>query len=306
VNPPKLVAAVLFLLPLTALGALPAESVEKAQKAAAKGLEEARKQASQQMEAARKQIEEARRQWQQQIEEARKQMRQASNSLRAAERQERLNSVYPRLGIVVRPSPGGDAGTVVQGVTPGSPAEKAGMKAGDVITAVDGRRLQGAGDGSKGEDASQIARRLRKARPGQQIDVEYRRGNENRKAEIKMESRRGTWAYASHDDRLAVHHAELPGGWSEVELAAINSELGEYFGTSRGLLVLHSSGSGEVKLKPGDVILKIGDEEPSSPTHAVRLLRSYEPGQTIPVEVLRQKQKQKLSLQMPRAAADKQ
>ncbi len=237
------------------------ESVEMAQKAAGKSVEEARKQASQAMEAARKQIEEARRQWQKQVEEARKQMQQAANSIRVAERQERLNSVYPRLGIVVRPNPGGEGAT-----------------SGTVV---------------------------RKTRPGQQIEVEYRRGSENRKAEIKVESRRGAWAYAFHDDHRTVRSAELPGGWSEVELAAISSELGEYFGTSRGLLVLHSSGAGEVKLKAGDVILKIGDEEPSTPTQAVRLLRSYEPGQAIPVEVLRQKKKQMLSLQMPRAAAEK-
>ena len=345
-NPPKLLATFLLSLPLTALGASPqsaaevaekalamaqdaadagraqaAEAVKEAQKAAGKSVEEARKQASQAMEVARKQIEEARRQWQKQVEEARqqwqkqveearKQMQQAANSSRAAERQERLNSVYPRLGIVVRPNPGGEgaaSGTVVQGVTPGSPAEKAGIKAGDVITAVDGHRLQGTGDGRTGEDGtSRIVRLLRKTRPGQQIEVEYRRGSENRKAEIKVESRRGAWGYAFHDDRGTVRNAELPGGWSDVELASISSELGEYFGTSRGLLVLHASGSGDVKLKAGDVILKIGDEEPSTPTQAVRLLRSYEPGQAIPVEVLRQKQKQMLSLQMPRAAAEKQ
>ena len=285
------------------------EAAEKAQKDAEKGTQDWRRQASQQMEAARKQLEEARKQWQKQIEDARKQMQLAARAMRTAERQERLMSVYPRIGILIKASPSGAgaAGTVVQGVTPGSPADKAGIKAGDVITAIDGQQVQDSSDG--GTDENTVARAvklLRKIRPGHQIEIEYRRGKEIRKAEVQLESRRTSWSYAFRDNGHGGT-VELPGGWVGLELAAINPDLGAYFGTSRGLLVLHSSANGDVApLKPGDVILKIGNEEPSTPTQAVRLLRSYEPGQSIPVEVLRQKQKQTLALQMPRSASDKQ
>ena len=284
-----------------------AESVDQARKSADKDVEEARKHASEQMDAARKQLEEARRQWQKQVEETRKQMRAAASSMRVIARRERLTSALSRIGIVAKqPEANGSAATAVQAVTPGSPAEKAGIAVGDVITSVNGYRLQPAPDaGTDDHDASRIAKLLHHSRSGHPIEIEYRRGGEARKTTIQPDSRSG-WGYWFHDDGRAVRSLQLPGGWLSLELTEINPALGEYFGTSRGLLVLRASSSPDVKLQAGDVILKIGDEEPSTPRQAVRLLRSYEPGQSIPVEIIRQKKKQTLALQIPASAAKRQ
>ncbi len=283
-----------------------AESADEARKLADKDVEEARKRASEQMDAARKQLEEARRQWQKQLEETRKQMRTAARSIRATARRERLTSALSRIGIVAKQpeANGSSAATTVQAVTPGSPAEKAGIAVGDVITSVDGYRLQQAPDaGTDDHDASRIARLLHHSR--HPIEVEYRRGGELRKTTIQSDSRSG-WSYWVHDDGRAVRSLQLPGGWLSLELTEINPALGEYFGTSKGLLVLRASTSPDVKLQAGDVILKIGGEEPGTPRQAVRLLRSYEPGQSIPVEIIRQKKKQTLALQIPASAAKRQ
>ena len=282
-------------------------TADQAQQLADKDAEEARKRASEQMEAARKQLEEARRQWQKQIEESRKQMRVAASSIRAIARRERLTSALSRVGIVAKPPDAGSSSpaATVQAVTPGSPAEKAGIKAGDVITSINGYQLQQAPDaGTDDHDASRIARQLR-SKGSHPIEVEYRRGKEVRKTTIQLESPSG-WRFWYRYNGSAFHSVQLPGGWASLELAEINPALGAYFGTSRGLLVLRASTSPDVKLKAGDVILKIGDEEPSTPRQAVRLLRSYEPGQSIPMEIVRQKKKQKLALQMPASGAKKQ
>jgi serine protease Do len=62
---------------------------------------------------------------------------------------------YPYLGVLVgdlpppevgRPGAGVDAGAQVSQATPGGPAAKAGLRAGDVITDIDGQRMTGAND----------------------------------------------------------------------------------------------------------------------------------------------------------------
>ena len=47
----------------------------------------------------------------------------------------------PWLGIIVRTAPPGSLGLFVVGVAPGSPAERAGLRPGDFLTAINGHRL---------------------------------------------------------------------------------------------------------------------------------------------------------------------
>ncbi|SOD71495.1 putative serine protease PepD [Jatrophihabitans sp. GAS493] len=79
----------------------------------------------------------------------------------------------PVMGISTAPIPDAVAerfgvtdGLFVQAVTPGGPAEKAGLKVGDIITSVNGRATT---------SANSIFLALVKAKPGDQIPVEYQR-----------------------------------------------------------------------------------------------------------------------------------
>jgi len=40
-------------------------------------------------------------------------------------------------------------------------------------------------------------------------------------------------------------------------------------------------------LKGGDVITSIGGGSPANPSHAMRILRSYEKGESVSIEILR-------------------
>jgi S1-C subfamily serine protease len=76
-----------------------------------------------------------------------------------------------------------ESGALVQEITPDSPADKAGLRAGedgDVIVAVDGQRVTGADD---------VVAAVADKQPGDTIEVEYYRGDDKRTAEIKLAER---------------------------------------------------------------------------------------------------------------------
>src|SRR2546428_11537658 len=92
-----------------------------------------------------------------------------------------------RIGVVVKTdaSPETDKiGAKIEGVTPGGPADKAGLKVGDIITKFNGTSL--AAVKPEDEDESGPGRKLvelaRKLEPDDTVQVEYRRGNDTEQA----------------------------------------------------------------------------------------------------------------------------
>jgi hypothetical protein len=89
------------------------------------------------------------------------------------------------------------------------------------------------------------------------------------------------------------------GVWHDLQSVPISAELGAYFGVDHGLLVLEPPSDGVVELKAGDVILQIGGRSPTDVRHAMRILSSYESGETLEVEVMRQKKRLTLRGALP-------
>ena len=74
-----------------------------------------------------------------------------------------------------------EAGVVVSGVEPDTPAGRAGIQVGDVITSVDGRRVRWTGD---------VARAVRDKKGGENVEVEIVRDRAPRKVAITVEERK--------------------------------------------------------------------------------------------------------------------
>jgi putative serine protease PepD len=102
-------------------------------------------------------------------------VRQVLPALVRGERIER-----PFLGVTSSPHPLG--GAQVQGVTPGGPAAGAGLRAGDVITGVDGRAV------NDPDDLSEIVSGLE---PGDDVEIEVRRDGDDRTLEAELGARPG-------------------------------------------------------------------------------------------------------------------
>jgi len=90
-----------------------------------------------------------------------------------------------------------------------------------------------------------------------------------------------------------------PGEFGGMELASITPKLGAYFGVTSGVLVVQAPDSDGFKLEDGDVIQGIDGRKPEDGAHAMRILRSYKPGEKLTLSVLRQRKPLSLAVSMP-------
>jgi hypothetical protein len=93
--------------------------------------------------------------------------------------------------------------------------------------------------------------------------------------------------------------AFFPGEFGGMELASITPKLGAYFGVSEGVLVVQAPENDAFKLEDGDVLQTIDGRKPEDGGHAMRILRSYKPGEKLAITVLRQRKPVTLAVTMP-------
>jgi hypothetical protein len=78
---------------------------------------------------------------------------------------------------------------------------------------------------------------------------------------------------------------------ADLELAPLNPDLGQYFGATSGVLVISVPKDVQLGLKGGDVVLAVDGRKPESPSHLLRILRSYQEDETFKVDVLRNRKR---------------
>jgi len=211
---------------------------------------------------------------------------------------------HGRLGVMLgSPERGADsAGALVRAVMPDSPADAAGLRRGDVITRYNGTALDGAGK------LVELARGLQ---PGDTVRLEYRRDGATENATLvadRMERRiemafRGMPGAGPGGDRMGpgmdMHMMMLRHHAAGLQLVEVGKDLGEYFGTSEGFLVVKPPADSASPLKAGDVLLAIDGRKPQSVEHAFEILHSYAPGEKAKLEVMRKKQRTTLTWVAP-------
>jgi S1-C subfamily serine protease len=188
-------------------------------------------------------------------------------------------------------------------VSPGGPAEEAGVKAGDVIVAIEAKPVT---------TGRELVRAMEAIEPGEKVQLGLKR--DGKPAKLAVEAREldrvffaGTPALPGLPAMPVMHEFEgdmhwLLGGWSDAELVTLTPDLGRYFGADKGVLVARAPGEASFGLKDGDVIVSIGGREPQSGTHAMRILRSYQPGESVELKILRDRRAQTLNAKVPERA----
>jgi hypothetical protein len=208
-------------------------------------------------------------------------------------------------------------GVKIVGVTPGTAAEDAGLRAGDIITAINGDSMSAA---SAREAGRLITDFMAGVEQGDILEVEYLRDGKVGSVEVEprpVEMR--TYAFggmprdfsmpAVPDVHVSPEIVEKfsnrfvfawPGNvWADMELVELNEGLGKYFGADSGVLVVSAPESDSLQLEDGDVIVSIDGREPTSVRHALRILGSYQPGESLELQILREKRKRTLEIEVP-------
>lgn len=213
------------------------------------------------------------------------------------------------LGINIGDSQSREDGVEVMGVSPGGAAERAGLRTGDVIVAVNGKALRKSGDRSPSQE---LVAFMRGVHPGEVVRVEYQRAGKRQVAEVT------TAAAAAPMARILRDHMGLPlpegielpeieellgpdRSFRSLELVPVTPKLGKYFGTDSGLLVVRAPAGSDLPLEEGDVLQTIDGRKPESPGHAFRILRSYQPGEKVELGVLRNRKQLVLEVVTPSA-----
>lgn len=189
----------------------------------------------------------------------------------------------------------GKAGARVREVSPGGPAEQAGVHAGDLIVAVNGTNVRGRAP------VARVVQLLRDVKPGDKVDLQVLRDGTTRDL-IATARPDGDEFFVAREFPTMRAIAAMPrvkafAGWdgpmiisgpmADMDLARLTPGLGRYFGTDSGVLVVRAPSKGALGLQDGDVILSIDGRKPIDSSHVIRIFSSYDPGEKLTLDVLR-------------------
>jgi serine protease Do len=206
-------------------------------------------------------------------------------------------------------------GVLVSDVIEDSPAEAAGLQRGDLILSVNGRGV---------DSPAQFTRRIRRVDAGEAAELELIRKGQRMTVTATLEEAPedefmvraprtmvapggGKAVWIDEDDGPVTvfpgqHFARFGGGgYLGVNVHSLDADLGRYFGTDEGVLVLgvnEESAAGEAGLKTGDVIVSIDGEKMASTVDLHEALAEFEPGDEVEVAFLRDQREQTLTVEL--------
>jgi len=182
-----------------------------------------------------------------------------------------------------------ERGVEVTSVEPGSPAEMAGLKVGDVVIEFAGENVQG---------IDQFVRLVREMPAGRKVKLAVWRGGSTANLTATVGTRKS--AIAQKMPKIELPQVWIPDiphpttTWRTaslgVEAEALEGQLAQYFGVTNGVLVrsiIEGSSAEKANLKAGDVITKVANAEVNTPRELSRQLKDYE-GKTAQLTVVRE------------------
>jgi S1-C subfamily serine protease len=237
-------------------------------------------------------------------------------------------------------------GVRLSAVTPDGPAARAGLRDGDILTAIDRQAVASDSPEAALDKARDLLGNLKE---NQKVVVDYLRGTQKGSVTLAAERREAiNWAQMMNDDpdhpflprdfnermRAEMQRAQREGltekdraqiradvemaravaresaknartmtrmamPWWGLNLAPLNADLGRYFGTDKGVLVIATDEDSLPGIRAGDVITSVAGETVARPEDALRALRDQPSGKEVPIKVLRDRKTLALNMKAP-------
>lgn len=210
-------------------------------------------------------------------------------------------------------------GFIIGSITKDSPAEKAGLQAGDIITSLGGQPVN---------SFSEIRTEIRKHEPGEEVEIKYTRDGKESTMKVALGESKESMAFESMpegfrfespdlNDLPNLHNIpdmhsynwEMPQGnqgfsWDDHD--SNKPQLGVQVkgnGNKGGVEVqevVEGSAAYYAGIHEGDIITKINNKKVDSPEELVAKIQNHEPGDEIKVQFLRDGKKKTINIVLGR------
>jgi len=174
-------------------------------------------------------------------------------------------------------------GVIVQKIQPGGPAEKAGLKPGDIITSIDGRSIN---------DGDDMVNEIASRRPGSSIRLGYLREGKQAEATVTIGDR--DKVFADLDNEQAESNADEKGDAAEAKLGIVVREVSP--ATAAKLhtsgMIIQSVRAGsfadllQPPLEPGLVILRINKQLTGNKEQYAAVVGKLKTGDDVVFEIM--------------------
>lgn len=186
-----------------------------------------------------------------------------------------------------------ETGVEITRVAPDSPADKAGLKEGDVVMQYNGTKIEG---------FEQLSRLVRETPVGREAKLEIFRNG----APMMLMARVGEHpSQPGMSDGFSFHMPDVPrtiqglrSPMLGVEAESIEGQLAQFFGVNEGVLVrtvMKGSPAEKAGVKAGDVIVRVDEAKVTTPPEISAHLRSAR-GKPVPVAIMRDHKEMSLTV----------
>ncbi len=174
-------------------------------------------------------------------------------------------------------------GVLVNEVFDESPAARAGLEAGDIITRYDGEKV---------ESLSQFVSLVREGEPGTEVRISAVRKGDEKEFTATVGEREARERFGRFDEKFKgmKKFRMEPRAYLGVRIESLGPQLGEYFATEDGALVLsveEETPAAQAGLTAGDVIKEIDGSRIHDTEDVFEILEHRKAGDEVTVTVLR-------------------